>query len=106
MSATTVPGFQSINAASFGISSDAEALAYSANARVAVATQLTTNRDHIFQLTFRFMDMSLFRPLLVAVSAECDSLFADVFAPQCRVFRDEFRQHLYTFFRREIDHFD
>src|SRR5580704_14279607 len=60
--------------------------------------------------SFRF-DFSIhgkFIPSRLAARAprERSSLFADVFVPQYRVLRDKVAQHLHTFFRRKINHFD
>src|SRR5579864_1292491 len=106
MSATTVPCLHSISAASFGISSEAEAFARSAKATVAATTQFNANRNHFVLPIFRFMDNSHFRGGKNRTSRERSSVFADVFVPQCRVLGDKFPQHLHTFFRRKINHFD
>src|SRR5277367_2742313 len=105
MSATTIPGFQSMSAASLGISSAADAFVRSANARLAVTAQLSANSSHCLLLISRFMDNSLFRCVRIA-SKERSSVLANVFAPEGRIFRDELAQHPYTFVRRKIDHFD
>src|SRR5580704_2757880 len=106
MSATTVPCCHSMSAASFGISSAAEAFAWSASTRNAAATQFNADTNHFVLLIFRLMENSHFRFREDRALAERSSVFADVFVPQCRILRDKFAQHLHTFFRRKINHFD
>src|SRR5579862_6590233 len=41
-----------------------------------------------------------------SIFTKSDSFLADVFVPESRILRDEFRKHRHTLFRRKVDHFD
>src|ERR1700730_4569153 len=106
MSATAIPCFHSISVASLETSSEAEAFASSAKARVAAAAQPAANRNHFLRLSFWFIDQNLLSQFAASAMAEGSSLFTDVFVPQRRIFRDKFREKLHTFVRRKINDFD